>query len=253
MVISMNVVIMGAGRVGLSLASYLIDDGNDITIIEIDESICSQIALQLDAMVICGDGADIDILKEANVENSDVFVAITRKDEANLLACMLVKDFNHPKVIARVSNPKHLEAFKRVGVDSVINPELIVANYLEKLIIRPMVTDLTVLGKGDAELLDFKLESGDYVGKKIGDISPSDDFTIVAVYDENEDIIFPKPDYVLKEGVKISVIVKTKYAKDVLKKFTKDDSLYRELLLASARLSREYNVFDINNLKKMKF
>lgn len=251
MVMNMNVVIIGAGRVGLNLASFLIEDGNDITIIENDEQVCNRIALKLDAMVICGDGTDIDILKEANVENSDVFVAITRKDEVNLLACMLVKDFNHPKVIARVSNPKHLEAFKRVGVDSVINPELIVANYLERLIIRPMVTDLTILGKGDAELLDFKLESGDYVGKKIGDISPSDDFTIVAVY-ENGDIIFPKPDYVLKEGVKISIIVKTKYAKDVLKKFTKDDSLYRDLLLASARLSREYNVFDIN-LKKIKF
>ena len=152
--------------------------------------------------------------------SADVFVAATGNDEANLLACILVREFNIPKIIARVSEPSHSEAFRKVGVDSVISPEITAASYVEKLIIRPKIADLVVMGKGDAELLDFNLENEKIVGKKIGDISPTDDFIIVAVY-ENGDITIPKPDIVLKKGMKVSILVKTAAARAVMKKFTK--------------------------------
>jgi trk system potassium uptake protein TrkA len=106
-----------------------------------------------------------------------------------------------------------------VGIDSVISPEITAASYLEKLIIRPKIADLVVMGKGDAELLDFNLENEKVVGKKIGDISPTEDFIIVAVY-ENGDITIPKPDIVLKKGMKVSILVKTNAAREVMKKFT---------------------------------
>jgi trk system potassium uptake protein TrkA len=211
---------MGGGRVGLSLASFLISDGHDITLIENDEGLCSNAASELDALVICGNGTDTKILNEASVKDADVFVAATGNDESNLLACILVKDFKVPKVIARVSDPSHGEAFKKVGIDSVISPEITAASYLEKLIIRPKIADLVVLGKGDAELLDFTVDHEDTVGKRIGDLSPTDDFIIVAVY-ENGDIVIPSPDMVLEEGMKVSILVKTKFAQEVMKRFTK--------------------------------
>ena len=76
------------------------------------------------------------------------------------------------------------------------------------------------MGKGDAELLDFTVDSEMSIGKKVGELSPTDDFIIVAIY-ENGNIVIPKPDMVLKEGMKVSVLVKTKFAQDVLKRFTK--------------------------------
>jgi len=233
----MEVVIMGGGRVGLGLASFLIADGHDVTLIETDERLCNDIASELDAEVIYGNGTDIGILEEANVEGADVFVATTGKDESNLLACVLAKDFNPPKIIARVSDPNHLEAFKRAGIDSVINPELTAASYLEKLIIRPKIADLAVIGKGDAELLDFTLENEDLFGKKIGEISPNDNFIIVGLY-ENGDIIIPRPDMVLNPRVKISILVKTKYAKDVLKMFTKNIPIHKDMSITSGSLNR---------------
>lgn len=211
---------MGGGRVGMNLASFLIADGHDVTLIENDENLCTTAAAELDALVICGNGTDTKTLEEANVASADVFVAATGNDEANLLACILVREFNIPKIIARVSEPSHSEAFRKVGVDSVISPEITAASYVEKLIIRPKIADLVVMGKGDAELLDFNLENEKIVGKKIGDISPTDDFIIVAVY-ENGDITIPKPDIVLKKGMKVSILVKTAAARAVMKKFTK--------------------------------
>ena len=214
----MYVVILGGGRVGLNLASFLISDGHDVTLIESDNTLCTNAASELDALVICGNGTDTKTLEEANLKDADVFVAATGNDETNLLACVMVREFKVPKIIARVSDPNHEPAFKKIGVDSVISPELTAASYLEKLIIRPKIADLVVLGRGDAELLDITLENKGVINKRVSDISPNENFIIVAVY-ENGNITIPKPDMILEKDMKISVLVKSKYAKDVMKRF----------------------------------
>ena len=126
----MHVVIMGSGVFGFNLASLLISDGHDVTIIESKELKCDIVANKLDAIVIHGDGTDTEILEEAEIKEADVFVAATENDEYNLLACILVRSFKVPKIISQVSNPNHQEAFKEVGIDILINPELTAANYI---------------------------------------------------------------------------------------------------------------------------
>ena len=216
----MYIVIMGAGRVGLNLASNLVSRGHDVTLIENDDSLCGNAAAELDALVICGNGTDTKTLEEANVSEADVFVAATGNDEANLLSCILVKQYNIPKIIARLSNPDHEEAFKKVGIDDVISPELTAAGYLEKLITRPKVADLIVIGKGDAEILDLTVKNSKVIGKKISEINPTDDYIIVALY-KNGEITIPKANMVLNEGDKVSILVKNRAVKDVVKTFTK--------------------------------
>ena len=215
----MHVVVMGAGRVGLSLASFLITDGQDVTIIEKDENLANSAVNKLDALVICGNGTETKILEEVNIKNADVFVAATGNDEANLLACILVKNYNVPKVIARVSEPSHKEAFKKVGIDFVVNPELTAASYLEKLIIRPKIADLVIIGKGNAELLDITVTNKKMFNKKTSDVSPTKNFIISALH-EKDDIIIPDENTILKEGCKISILVKTKAIKKVEEMFT---------------------------------
>ena len=205
---------------GLVLASLLISDGHDVTLIENDETLCNIASSELDAMVICGNGTNGKVLEDANVEGADVFVAAIGNDEVNLLASILVREYKIPKIIARVSDTRHSNAFKMIGIDSVVSPELTTTSYVEKLIIRPKIADLVVMGKGDAELLDINLENEKSIGKTIGDVSPDDNFLIVAVY-ENDNLIIPKPEMVLKKGMKISILVKTKYSKKVMNMFTK--------------------------------
>ncbi len=215
----MYVVIMGGGRVGLTLAHLLINDGHDVTLIENDETVCGDLAVELDALVICGNGTDTKALEEANIKTADVFVAATGNDEANLLSCILVREYNISKLIARVSNPDHEEAFIKVGIDAVISPERTAAGYLEKLITRPKVADLIVLGHGNAEILDMAVNNKRLIGQKIGDISPTEDYLIVAVYN-NDELIIPHSDMVLEKNSKVSVLVKTKAVKKVTELFT---------------------------------
>ena len=215
----MHIVIMGSGIFGLNLALSLIVDDHDVTLIESNEEKCSKVANKLDAEVLCGNGTDRETLEESNIEEANVFIAATENDEVNLLA----KGYKVPKIISQVSDPNHKEAFNEVGIDIIINPELYAATYIERLITRPKIADITVLGKGDTELIDLNLKKGKYVGKKVGDVSPDDDFNIVALY-ENGEVNFPKPDVVLKPGTKISILVKSKHAMEVLKRFTEENT-----------------------------
>ena len=216
----MYVIIMGGGRVGLALANLLIDNGEDITLIESDETLCSEIATELDALVICGNGTNSKLLDETNIEDADYFIATTGNDEANLLSCILVRKYNVPNIIARVSNPDHEEAFKEVGIDHVISPETAAAAQLQKLVTRPNAAELMTLGEGDAEILDMTITNDKLVGKRYKDISPTKDFIIISTY-QNGKLVIPQPDNIITRGEKVTVLVKRGSFKKLAKQLGK--------------------------------
>ncbi len=216
----MYIVIMGGGRVGLALANLLIDNGEDITLIESDEALCADVAAELDALVICGNGTNSKLLEETNIEDADFFIATTGNDEANLLSCILVRKYNVPHIIARVSNPDHEEAFKEVGIDHVISPETAAAAQLQKLVTRPNAAELMTLGEGDAEILDMTITNDKIVGKRYKEISPTKDYIIISTY-QNEKLVIPQPDDIVPRGAKVTVLVKRGTFKKVSKKLGK--------------------------------
>lgn len=211
---------MGGGRVGLALANLLIDDGHDITLIENDESLSADVAADLDALVIHGNGTSSKVLEETNIEDADYFIATTGNDEANLLSCILVRKYNVPTIIARVSNPDHEEAFKEVGIDRVISPEITAAEQLQQFVTMPNVAKLTTLGEGDAEILEMTITNDKVVGKRFKDISPTKDYIIIATY-QNGKLVIPQPDNTVSRGEKISILVKRGTFKKVSKKLEK--------------------------------
>ncbi len=216
----MYVIIMGGGRVGLALANLLIDDGHDITLIENDEALSADVAADLDALVIHGNGTSSKVLEETNIEDADYFIATTGNDEANLLSCILVRKYNVPKIIARVSNPDHEEAFKEVGIDRVISPEITAAEQLQQFVTMPNVAKLTTLGEGDAEILEMTITNDKVVGKRFKDISPTKEYIIIATY-QNGKLVIPQPDNTVSRGEKISILVKRGTFKKVSKKLEK--------------------------------
>ncbi|WP_405303661.1 potassium channel family protein [Methanobrevibacter sp.] len=216
----MYIVIMGGGRVGLALANLLIENGQDITLIESDETLCAEVAAELDALVICGNGTNSKLLEETNIEDADYFIATTGNDEANLLSCILVRKYNVPNIIARVSNPDHEEAFKEVGIDHVISPETAAAAQLQKLVTRPNAAELMTLGEGDAEILDMTITNDRIVGKRFKDISPTKDYIIISTY-QNGKLIIPQPDNTISRGEKVTVLVKRGSFKKLAKKLGK--------------------------------
>ena len=213
----MSIIIMGAGRVGFTLANLLSEDGNDITLIESDEALCNEVATDLDALVIHGNGTNSKLLEETNIEDADVFIAATGNDEANLLSCILVRKYDVERIVARVSNPDHEEAFKEVGIDQVISPEVAAALQLQQYVTNPHVAKLTTLGEGDAEILEMTITNDKVVGKRFKEISPTKEYIIIATY-QNGKLVIPQPDNIVARGEKISLLVKRGNLKKVSKK-----------------------------------
>ena len=213
----MYIIIMGAGRVGFTLANLLSEDGNDITLIESDEALCNEVATDLDALVIHGNGTNSKLLEETNIEDADVFIAATGNDEANLLSCILVRKYDVERIVARVSNPDHEEAFKEVGIDQVISPEVAAALQLQQYVTNPNVAKLTTLGEGDAEILEMTITNDKVVGKRFKEISPTKEYIIIATY-QNGKLVIPQPDNIVARGEKISLLVKRGNLKKVSKK-----------------------------------
>ncbi len=202
------VIIMGGGRVGLALANLLIDEGYDIALIENDEALSTEVASELDALVIHGNGTSSKLLEEINIEDAKYFIATTGSDEANLLSCILVRKYNVPHIIARVSNPDHEEAFKEVGIERVISPERAAAAQLMKVVTRPKAEELMTLGKGDAEIMDMTLTNDKVVGKRFKEVSPTKDFIIIATY-QNGKLVIPQPDNIISRGEKVTLLIKS--------------------------------------------
>ena len=216
----MYIIIMGGGRVGLSLANLLIDDGEDIALIESDEALSNEVAAELDALVINGNGTSSKLLEEINIEDAKYFIATTGSDEANLLSCILGRKYNVPHIIARVSNPDHEEAFKEVGIERVISPERAAAAQLMKVVTRPKAEELMTLGKGDAEIMDMTLTNDKIVGKRFKEVSPTKDFIIIATY-QNGKLVIPQPDNIISRGEKVTLLVKSGKFDKVSKKLVK--------------------------------
>ena len=211
---------MGGGRVGLSLAKILIEDGFDITLIENDETLSAEIASDLDALVISGNGTSSKLLEEVNIEDADYFIATTGNDEANLLSCILVRKYDVNRIIARVSNPDHEEAFKEVGIDKVISPEISAARDLAQFVTNPRVSKLTTLGEGDAEIIEMTITNDKIIGKRFKDISPAKEYIIIATY-QNGKLVIPQPENTISRGEKVSLLVKRGHIKKVSRKLEK--------------------------------
>ena len=106
----MNICIAGGGRVGFHLARLLTIENHDVTVIERDPVRVEQVDFALDVRTVTGNASSILMLKEAGVEDADIFVAATGTDEVNLIAAATAKGLMAKKVVARVENPEYLES-----------------------------------------------------------------------------------------------------------------------------------------------
>ena len=210
----MFVVIMGAGRVGYLVAKMLEEDGHDVTIIEMDKARAKELSLLINGLVIEGDATDPKTLEEANIKQADAFAALTGKDDANLLACILAKHLN-PKIKTslRISNPQNRRIFEEVTdlrryFDFVISPEEIAAEYISRNIVTPGF-DRVLFPKEGAEIVRFNIdENSEIAGKYVRDLKLPRDALMVAVYDEKGNLIIPSGDTKLPEKGQVIVFAK---------------------------------------------
>lgn len=197
----MNIVIIGAGRIGFNLAQKLIQDKHTVTVIEKDKTRCEGISLSLDAIVINGDGCEPRFLEDAEVGRADVVVAVTADDEDNLVVCQLAKEvFGVRRTVARVNNPKNEHIFTELGVDVPINSTKIIAKIIEEEVSFEDFINLMTFKRGKLALVrvDLSVDSP-VINKCIKDIVLPENSVFVTIV-RGDNIIVPKGDTVLQKG-----------------------------------------------------
>lgn len=186
-----NVMILGGGRIAYYLAENLHLLGISVKIIEQDMVRCKELSEKLpNALIINGDGTDVDLLNSENIEKMDAFIGLTGMDEENVLLCLLAKQMGVKKVISKVSRTNYIPLVETIGVDAAITPSMITAGEILRYIRGDRVMSLFLLLGGAAEIMELDAHpQSDAVGKHIKDMNFPKDAIITTIVRKGKVII----------------------------------------------------------------
>lgn len=154
----MRTLIIGGGKVGSHLARALVEDGHTITIIEADPDRAQSLGDRSRSLVLAGDGTQVDVLNRADAARSDWVLAVTGKDEANLVACQLAKTLGAKRVIARLNDPRNRPTFDALKLPVVAVTDLIVDVISQEVQVEVSeIERLRVLGAGKLSLVEIDI------------------------------------------------------------------------------------------------
>jgi trk system potassium uptake protein TrkA len=157
--------ILGGSRIGVKAAKQL-SEKYKVKIIEQDTQKCYELAEQLDnVLVINGDGRNVELLEEENIDNMDVFIAVTGTSATNIMSSLVAKSHGVNKTIALVENFDYINLSQRIGIDTMINKKVIAASNIFRHIRSGDVLSLANLHGVDAEILEFRAKAGSKILK----------------------------------------------------------------------------------------
>jgi len=163
-----NVMIVGGSSIGKRTAKELCNKRLNIKIIESDRAKAFELADELpDALVVLGDGRDLELLQEENIEEIDVFIGATNSPETNIMTCLVAKSKGVEKTIALAENVDYSKISHSIGIDTIINKKLLAANSIFRYIRKGDVLEVTTLNNLDAEILEFKVHENSKITKDI--------------------------------------------------------------------------------------
>lgn len=184
-----NIIIMGGSRIAQKTVQYL-PDSIKVKIIENDEKKCYELAEKLDTLIINGDGRNIDLLEEEDLQNTDAFIAVTGNSEANILACMVAQKFCVLKTVAEVENIDYIDLADNLDIGTLINKKLIAASHIYQQTLDDDALNVQMLTYSDAEIVEFVAKAGDKITKtRVRDLRLPDNVNIGGIIREGKGFI----------------------------------------------------------------
>lgn len=240
----MQIIIVGCGKVGCTLAEQLSQEGHDITVIDTNEQIVGEISYNCDTMGVVGNGASYTTQMEAGIEKAQLLIAVTGSDELNLLCCLIAKKAGNCKSIARVRSPiysKEINFIKEeLGLAMIINPEYEAACEITRLLRFPSAIDIDTFYKGRVELLNFTVENNSILaGMTVMEItSKLKCDVLVCTIERDEDVLIPNGDFIIHEQDVVSIIAPHKKAIEFFEKIgVIMDPVRNAMLIGGSKLS----------------
>ena len=207
----MKIVIIGDGKVGYKLAKQLSVENYDVVMIDSNEKKLKYAVDRLDIACVTGDAADAEVQREADVPHADLVIACTSADECNMLSCLIARRLGARHTIARVRNPIY---FKQIGLlkedlhlSMAVNPELIVADEISRLLLFPDASKIETFVKGRVELIEFPIiKDSQLIGMSLADMYNKFQIKIlVCAVEHCDEVLIPDGDYVIREGDRLHI------------------------------------------------
>ncbi len=230
--------IVGCGKVGQALVEQLSDEGDNITVIDVDEKKVNEASRKYDVMGIVGNGATHIVQLEAGIEHTDLMIAVTASDELNLLCCLVAKKAGKCQTIARVRSPEYSKDApylqEELRLAMVINPEFAAASEIARVIRFPSAVKIDIFAKGKLELLKFRLPNNciltDYAVKEISTKLKCD--VLVCMIERGDETIIPGGDMTFSQGDMISIVATPQNASRFFRKINYHSDQIRNVIIA---------------------
>lgn len=220
----MNVIIVGCGKVGYTLAETLSNEGHDITVVDNNPQKLEGLANSIDVQCVQGNGASYRVLKEAGVGQCDLVIAATSGDEINMLCCLIARKAGHCRTIARVRGPDYYEDLNFIqddlGLSMAINPEFSAATACYHLIRTPGAVDLDPFAKGRAQIITMDLPMDScWAGKQLMEVAKTSPVPfLLSIIIRNKSVLIPNGSTVLNGGDRISLILDMNHMGTVMRR-----------------------------------
>ena len=220
----LNIIIVGYGKVGMTLVEQLTTEGHAITVIDKDSEKVQEAVDVYDIMGIAGNGASHSIQLEAGIDEADLFIAVTESDELNLLCCVIANQTSECSTIARVRTPDYskerMYLGEKLGLAMIINPELEAANEAARILSLPSALEVNAFAHGHAELIKFKVPENSLLdGMSIAELGKNmHNNLLICAVERKGDITIPSGDYVMSANDVISFVSTRVEAKAFLEK-----------------------------------
>jgi len=194
----MFAIIAGGGRLGYYLLKELLQKGEEVILIEIDQKRSAHIIDELGNLVITGDACDPAVLEKAGIQRAEMIIANTGYDEDNLIICQIArKKFRVPSTIARVNNPKNEEIFRKLGITATVSSIQAILSKIEQHVAYKGIM-ISLAREGDIEIVETRLtDDSPAVNQKLEKLKLPEKCVIGAII-RGGDVFCPKPALVLK-------------------------------------------------------
>lgn len=240
----MRIIIAGAGEVGYHLAKLLSFESHDITLIDNQKSNLHSAENKLDIKTIEGNSASISILKEANVENSDLVVSLTTSETTNFTTCILSKQLGAKRTIARISNVEFIKDcneidFDSIGIDELISPEDLAAEEIKLILSDSAFTNTHDFDNGILKMMAVRLEkNAPFVGKTVmeaASVYPGVHFMPIALKrEDSENTVIPRGNTIFCECDHIYFITNSQGLEELYKLMGAEKQKIKDVMILGA-------------------
>lgn len=242
----MNIIVVGCGKIGTALIANLVSEGHDVVAIDNDPEAIADIKDIYDVMCLCGNGADYDILSEAEIDKAVMFIAVTGSDEFNMLSCIIAKRMGAKHTVARVRNPEYNEknlGFIRQQIDLSlsVNPEMLTAHELFNILKLPSAVNIETFSR-NFEMIELVIkEDSPLNGMALMEMRKKYDCNfLVCVVQRGETVYIPDGNFVLKSGDRIGVTAVSSQALKLIGKIGLANRQARNVIILGASRTAFY-------------